>query len=303
MVQSAETSNPVTFVVDRRVDFLVSPEAPDPEGIAPSQAGLFLPFTITNLSNDTLDFSLAFRTLANGETYRSGTETATGEIMETISIEVAPDLVGTAGEFPSRGANISSIDDLGPGEQIRVYIYSDAPSDLPDGSQPALELSATALDSAGAALSDDTLVVDDPAVVQNVLVNATDTLVEVDGFAVTAADITALKSSTVLSDPFGSANPKAVPGAVVQYSITVTNGASGLATGITIRDILVDALVSLETTTVTRSVSGDCVADGNPGDGCTLLPSGTPGESELSVDLSNLANGASETITFQVRIQ
>jgi len=39
--------------------------------------------------------------------------------------------------------------------------------------------------------------------------------------------LTVLKTSAVLSDPTGSANPKRIPGAVVRYEITVTNSGPG----------------------------------------------------------------------------
>ncbi len=53
------------------------------------------------------------------------------------------------------------------------------------------------------------------------------------------ANITVVKSSAVISDPVnGSVNPKRIPGAVVEYTIRVTNTAGAQATNITITDDL-----------------------------------------------------------------
>ena len=49
---------------------------------------------------------------------------------------------------------------------------------------------------------------------------------------------TATKISTVLSDGVSGGNPKAIPGAVIQYCITVNNAGSGTATSVSAGDIL-----------------------------------------------------------------
>lgn len=304
ITQADVPSNVYAFEVDRRVDFVVSVEDPALETINPNQTGLELRFLVTNESNDTLDFSLASRVMAASETFGANGEfSATGEAMATVTIEVAPGIVGSGSEDPVRGANNGGIDNLAPGESIRVSIFADAPATLPDSAIPAMELSATALLSDGSPLSDDTGSADDPAEVQNVFVNPTnDVMVEADGFSVASAAVTAAKSSQVISDPFGSANPKAIPGAVVAYTIVVTNTGSATATGISISDVVVDAQVQVDTATaVTRSVSGDCTI--NVTAGCTLGPGANAGESLLTIGVSDLASGESETIVFQVTVQ
>lgn len=302
--QGSVLSNPYEFDVDRRVDFLITVDDDTLETISPNQAGLELRFVVENESNDTLDFSLVSRALADTEAFGpGGSLTATGQAMDLESIEVAQDIIGSGGsEDPVRGANNNSIDNLGPGERIRVWIFSDAPATLPDNAVPAIELSATALQSDGSPLSDDSGDADLPGTVQNVFVNGTDTLVEADGFSVQAAAIEANKFSTVLSDPFSASNPKAIPGAVVQYTIEVTNNGTATATDIVISDTLVDALVLVDTAVdVTRSIAGPCTINVDPG--CTLAAGTNPGESVLTIDVSDLATGQTETITFQVTVQ
>ncbi len=53
------------------------------------------------------------------------------------------------------------------------------------------------------------------------------------------ANITVVKSSTVISDPVnGTVNPKRIPGAVVEYSILVSNTSGAQATNLTVTDDL-----------------------------------------------------------------
>ncbi len=309
VVQPVVASDTASFVVDRRVDFVVSAEDVTLETIAPTQTGLFLSFLVTNESNDTLDFDLVFRVLADTETFPGGT--ATGETMDNISIEVAQNAVGTSGgdatETPVRGANRSSIDDLPAEAVIRVHIYSDAPGTLTNGAIPAIELSATALDSAGAALSDDTAAADDPTALQNVFVNGTVTLVDADGFQVAAASLSATKDSEVIEDPFnGTTNPKAIPGAFIEYTFVVTNSDTGLASSVVISDTLDTTLVQLRdgaydggASNVDLGGGSYCNADTVATDGCTY----DPGTGVLSIELGDLAGSGAQTVKFQVTVQ
>lgn len=51
------------------------------------------------------------------------------------------------------------------------------------------------------------------------------------------ANLTVAKSSSIISDPQnGTTNPKAIPGAIIRYCITITNPDSGTASGIVVGD-------------------------------------------------------------------
>lgn len=308
--QTAVDSDTASFVVDRRVDFELVPVTPGLELIAPNQQGLILSFTLTNESNDTLDFSLVQAALASGASITGIAETATGESMASVDIEVAPSFIGGGGtEDPSPGAGNDNVDDLPPGETIRINIYSNAPDDLPDASRPAIELSVTAQESDGTAITDDSGDADVPGTVQNVLVDGGVTRVVSDGFEVTAADVTATKASEVVEDPFsGTTNPKAIPGAYVEYTFVVTNAASGDATDVTITDTLNTTLVQLldgaydgGSANVDLGGGSFCNADAGDGDGDNCSYDSTSGD--LEIVLGTLAGNSSQTITFQVVIQ
>ncbi len=71
------------------------------------------------------------------------------------------------------------------------------------------------------------------------------------------ANITVVKSSAVISDPYnGVTNPKRIPGAIVEYTIRVTNTAGAQATNVTITDDL-----SAESARLSFVPDGYAVAD------------------------------------------
>ena len=109
-----------------------------------------------------------------------------------------------------------------------------------------------------------------------------------DDYTVLAANLTATKSSRVISDPLnGTTNPKMIPGAVVEYCIAVSNAAgSATATNVAITDTLPAATTFvagfgiLVNGTVT---SGTCNADGTAG--------GSYAAGTVTAPLSNIAAG------------
>lgn len=54
--------------------------------------------------------------------------------------------------------------------------------------------------------------------------------------------LTLSKSSSIISDPLGSANPKRIPGSIVEYTITATNSGTGIADNNTV--IITDPIPS-----------------------------------------------------------
>ncbi len=125
-----------------------------------------------------------------------------------------------------------------------------------------------------------------------------------------AANISLAKSSNVLTDPInGSTTPKAIPGAIIEYTLTATNSGSAAANNNVIRDSL-DAIITTQQsaswasgfmtikspnlyggakTTLTDSVDGD---EGRFID--------TAGNRELKVDCGTLATGQSCIVTYRI---
>ena len=119
-----------------------------------------------------------------------------------------------------------------------------------------------------------------------------------DDYTVSAATLSVLKTSTLISDPVnGTTNPKAIPGATIEYCIIVSNGAgSATATGITVTDPLPTTTTYVTGTTYVdgTATSGVCNSDGTLGGS---FASGT-----VSGTLSNIAGGQTKTLRFRATI-
>jgi len=129
-------------------------------------------------------------------------------------------------------------------------------------------------------------------------------------YTVTAATLTILKSAATYSDPFnGTTNPKAIPGAVMTYTITVSNTSGATATNVTVSDNLTGMPVTFDpqfndgvTTTCGATqgivVGGVCKSNAVDGDNADY---GTPASTVLVSGLTVTA-GTSVDIKFQVTI-
>lgn len=314
--QPQESSGPVTFLVDRKVDFDVSRV-----GIAltPSNLGAsgILEFVVTNTSNDQLDFNLGHAQLAvgDGEIYSGDPATIDNDGRDTGAVTYAvgtPESAPGAGDagIPDCAATTTKIDDLAADIAIRVYLCTTAPAVAINDDVAGLRLTATATDDAGVTL----LAaggVDDPNAVENVFATTSGTATEadVDGFVITAAKLTVTKASSV------DGGGKAVPGATVTYTITIDNPATAPdATGISIIDdidtnvSLLEQVAGVSTVTITDDVGGSTTCGAEVSgtddnlDGCVF---GTPA-GRLTVSGASAFDVPSDqtwTVSFQVVIQ
>jgi uncharacterized repeat protein (TIGR01451 family) len=156
--------------------------------------------------------------------------------------------------------------------------------------------------------------VNDPTLVEVVFaddpVNADATESDVDQFAIQSAALTVTKTQTVLDDGFGSASPRAIPGAFVEYTITIANSSTTTAANaIAITDPIPanttfqqGLYAGASDVAIAGGAAASCVAetpaDANA-DGCfrnagNLVVGGAA--------LGNIAASGSVTVRFQVRI-
>jgi uncharacterized repeat protein (TIGR01451 family) len=105
---------------------------------------------------------------------------------------------------------------------------------------------------------------------------------DVQTFEIQAPELSVEKTSAVVSDPLNNTtNPKRIPGAIIEYTITVKNDSDDAVTGVAISDVIADedvvvnyignpspASVTFNDTTDTVSATVDVPAhDGtNPGE-------------------------------------
>lgn len=301
--------NPTEFLVDRRVSFtLVEVDGAHTSPVAPGDADVVAAFTLTNTGNAVMDFRLGvldFAGIVHGE----------NDTTDFANYRVRAANGDGAGGIPVLG-DLDFVDELDEDEVVEIYVFADAPVTVLNGQFAHIELTATAADDANAAPTVGTLDPDlaesagpdDPTIIESVFAdNGNDGLeLAQDGYEVVSAALEITKTAAVISDPFGSG--KALPGAVIEYTIVVdnTNGASD-ATNVSVSDAIdTDVTFVDEAYGVGQDVNIDgsfCNADAADADndGCSL--DGANLVVGDNVDLTiNVAAGASYTITFQVLI-
>jgi uncharacterized repeat protein (TIGR01451 family) len=311
VAQTAATSNTDTFKVDRKVIFSVAEAAPTgTTTVSPGQNDAIVTYTVSNTSNDVLDFNLTAANMAGGAAPR-GTDN-----IDASSLEICVD-ADNNGSCSGSGAEAwgttAAIDNLAADANRTVFIRGDIGSGATNGQIAGVRLTATALDSAGAALTNDSGAANIAGTVQNVFADVVGTndntaagdgvVSTLDDYTVGAAVLSVYKSSRVVSDPIsGTTNPKAIPGATVEYCISVANAAGGAtATNISIADVIpantsfVTSSILLDATVTSPGASQTC-------SGGTAGGSYTVGTSTVNGTLSNIAASSSSALIFRVTI-
>lgn len=307
---AASASNSVT--VDRKVNLTVAEVGTTTTQVSPGQANAVTAFTVTNLSNATLDFALAAVQPNGGAGAHSNTDT-----FDVTNVRIFVDSNANGSFDAGTDQQVTYLDELAADQSRTVFVVADVPLGQTTGKVAAVTLTATAREggaasSQGAALTQtnqSTTNETDPTFVDTVFADgagATDgsrdaAYSATDDYTVLAAALTVLKSSKIVNDPLnGTTNPKAIPGATIEYCISVANAAgSATATAVSIVDPL-PTNVSYDATFgifVNGTVaSGSCNADGSAGgtyNGGTRTISGT---------LSDVTAGQTRTLRFRATI-
>lgn len=249
------------FEVDRMVDLTVARVATSYTDVPANGDNVVLTYTVANTGNATLDFGLETLNMTTGTADPYG---GSDDLDVTIvGIFVDSDGSGSTGGSYVPGDHsydtsdsATTIDDLPQDEMINVYVVVDIPNTAANGQVAVMLLRASGLETDGSTLSEtggsdtidavDTVFADDDADgagTDDAERNAQD--IDTDAFRIQAAGLTVTKTSEVVSDPFNlTSNPKAIPGATVEYTITIANAAGvSTATDVTITDDL-SSLVS-----------------------------------------------------------
>lgn len=250
-----------TFRVDRKIQFIVSEKlAVGTTVVTSGQADAITAFTIVNDSNDTLDFALA---ATNTSGVSIGGSRGTDNI-DVTNFEYYLDVNGD-GLANDAGGWVSTLtlDNIPKNQTRHVLVRSDIPVSA-NGSVAVVQLAATALEAAGGAITGvatdantntaayQTIFAEDLTPTQG---NATRNGVSWawDDYTVSAPVLSVAKTSRVVSDGVSVTNPKAIPGAVVEYCISVANAAGGA----TADNISISDLVPTNTTYVAGSIFVD----------------------------------------------
>ena len=320
VAQTAETDSD-TFTVDRKLDLTVAEANGAPSAVVPGQtkadtAGnppAFLTYTVTNDSNDTVDFALSATQLTTGAaTPFSGTDD-----FDANAVQVFVESGATPGYQPGEDT-ATFIDELAEDDTIEVYVVGNIPLGLTNGDAAGITLTAEVrqgdtaglgtayTESTGANTEDGTV---NAANVDTVFVNTTASAT--DNFVISTAGIDVVKTSTLLWDPVnGSSNPKSIPGAVVEYCIAVSNAAgTATATNVGISDVISGINVTFYQTAPASGPptipAANGVRTGTACDGSGANPDATGlGHSggTVSGNLGDVAAGATEVLIFRVTV-
>lgn len=225
-----------TFVVDNRIDFTVTELSGGNTVVNPGQPGAVTAFTVANTGNAPQGFAL---TAAN----ESGTVVFTNtDNTDVTGLTVFVDSNGN-GVYDPGVDTAANIDTLPADGSVVVFVVANVPVTTSNGQFANVSLTAQAAvpGTNGATLATETVGADDPNAVDVVFGDDGEDNSEADSdqYAVQSAALSVQKTSAVASDPFnGTTNPKAIPGATVEYTITLANGGAVSAAGVTIGDTL-----------------------------------------------------------------
>lgn len=234
-----------TFTVDRVVDVNVNLTSATPVQVAPGQTQAVLAFDVTNLSNDVVDLDLS--TVLTGGTAAN---------IENITIYRDANGDGVLQQTEIDAGAITFLDEVaaddGAGtETLEVIVVADITTDAVNGDTFDIVLIADAHEAGAAGLGAEITATSgaNTAGVDTVLADGSGTAEEAANqgdhsdegtFSVAGAVVSVVKSSRIVSDPVnGTTNPKAIPGAVIEYCIAVTNSAgAAIATAVAVNDDL-----------------------------------------------------------------
>ncbi len=243
------------FAIDRRINVDVTfagvtgGDAGTPLEVAPGQTGIAFAYDVTNLSNAAVDLDLNAVLAVNTNSNATITQVFVDE-NGNGAFDAGTDTVDYAAAMDAdetrRVIVVVSIDsDAVDTETFQVDLNANAfESGTMSAGGTGDEISETASNSADASVVDTALVDDNSTFSLDADRDGSDTD---RAFAeVSAANVTVIKSSLVVSDPVkGTSNPKAIPGAVIRYCIAVSNSGGGAAaTAVSISDELPARLIS-----------------------------------------------------------
>lgn len=238
-IDQTDLSDSVSFAVDRRVDFTVDLVGGALVDVTPGEQDAFFDLLLTNDSNSPLDFSISLDQ-AGVTTVRGVPDTAD---MDNAEYSVSAVFDGTTPPAGTGGAQF--VDELPADAAVIIRVYGDAALTLLNGQVAGIELTAVAGEPGtatveGAALAYSASNDADPLVVDNVAADADNDGSEsqTDGFNVVSAALTVTKSFAVIDDGNGLGTDLPLPGATVEYTITVANGSATVAEDVLISDVI-----------------------------------------------------------------
>lgn len=321
-VDQPQVQSQASFIVDRKVDVVVAEVGSTDTQVTPGASQQATTFTVTNASNATLDFGLSVEQPNGGTGPRGNTDN-----FDATSVQIYLDSDGNGTFSAASDTLVTSLDELeptdtaSPGAGTRtLFVVVSIGSGQSNGDVAAVSLTAQAREGGqagilGAVLTEstgadtagmDTLFADGggPALGDGARDGKHS---DDDAYVVTVTPLTVTKSVTLVSDPLnGTTNPKAIPGAILEYCLLLANGGSQAVTMISISDSLPSQIAyvagSMQTGShcaTAASAEDDDSSDGSDMDGFTAaIASGV-----LTAQVANVGAGGTAAIRFRVELR
>jgi uncharacterized repeat protein (TIGR01451 family) len=228
------------FLVDNKVDLTVTESGGAATTVSPGQLAVVTTFVVTNTGNSAQAYQLTPTNNASGGTLFSNVDNS-----DVSNLRVFVD-ANNNGTYEPATDTATTIATLAADANVRVFIVADVPATATNSQFANVRLTAAAaVNNTPATLLTQSAGADNPATVEIVFADgagAGDAARDGrhsgdDQYAVQSAALSILKSSAVTSDPVnGATNPKAIPGATVEYTVTLTNSGAVAAAGVVISD-------------------------------------------------------------------
>ena len=307
---SSGAGTDTTFLVDNKVNLSVLETNAAGANTSPglTTAGIanaVAVFKLTNTGNNPQGYTFAVTQPVGGTVFSSDTF----DMLNTkavVSGAACSTASTTTPTYNSGTDTATTVPTLSPDTCVYVIVLGDTPNGLVNGAAATVQLTATTVVANTLAALTQTVGADNPNAVDVVFADpagsaggahATQTAgdgkaFDYDQYIVVAPSLTVTKTSAVVSDPINNTtNPKAIPGATLQYTITVANAVAGAAAAaVTIADV-----IPANTTYLPNSITlnGAAVSDAT---GYTVATT------TVSVNAGALAAGASDILKFSVTI-
>lgn len=328
VAQTAITSAAAAFTVDDKVNVLVAGGVISP--VTPGATSVVTPFTVTNNGNATQGYNLVAADAASGA-YTVNATAITDNFNPVTALTIYLDNNGN-GIVDGADAVVTTIPTLAPGATVNLLVMTDIPLARVNGDAAVVSLKATTVWPTPLVAAEEPAAVVAGAVVAAtagantagvdvVLADAAGVVAgdaASDGahssygaFKVATAVLSVSKVATLLCDPInGSTNPKNIPGAAVQYAVTITNASGGAsATLTTVTDTLVAALGfdpklinGVGAGTLCNSATGTSLSASGfgaiYGTGTTVTTYAAPGSAAQAVTAGAAVAAGTATITY-----
>lgn len=303
-----------SFTVDQKVDLTVTSinTAGNPATGAPGST-VATTFTVTNGSNKAMDINLVassaggdftpagtykiYRETGSNTTFAAGTNTLVTAPLSSIAADatvriyvVADMVVNATGPVLPTDAQVSNV-------------YLTAQAYKAGAALAQSNLSGANVKNATTPGTDDEVVFADAAGPNDAVKDGKHSAMGV--YKVNAAKLTVNKYSYIVSDPTGNSNPRAIPGAVVEYCIVVANGAgASSADSVNVSDVVPSTLTyelnSIVLNATFNTTTNDrCDTGGSPGSDAANWNAGTK---TVSNNFGTMAASVTRTLRFQAKI-